>query len=213
MKRRTFLEAIAAVVVAGKSAFARRVGGPQATAAGFDANQTATLAAIAETVLPTSLTADDRRLAVRAFVSWFANYQAGADMGHGYGASTLRAPSGPSPIARYPPQFAALADAARARGAASFAALPAVARREVVEAFLSQPQPVNRLPAQPTGANLVADFMGLYFNSQDGWNLCYHAEINRDTCRSLDGSEKAPASIKGPSTALRAGPSTSLRAG
>jgi hypothetical protein len=195
MKRRTFLEAIAAVIVAGKTTFARRAG--TQTAAVFDAAETATLNALADTVLPSALSADDRRLAVRAFVSWFANYKAGADMGHGYGASTLRQRSGPSPIARYPPQFAALADAARTRGAASFAALRVPARREVVEAFLNQPQPVNRLPAQPTGANLVADFMGLYFNSQDGWNLCYRAEINRDACRTLDNSEKAPAPIKG----------------
>lgn len=197
MKRRTFLEALAAVVVAGKSTFARRMGAQATGGAVFDADQTATLNALAETVLPSGLSANDRRLAVRSFVSWFANYKAGADMGHGYGASTLRQPSGPSPIARYPPQFAALADAARARGAASFAGLPIAARREVVEVFLNQPQPVNRLPAQPTGANLVADFMGSYFNSQDGWNLCYRAEINRDACRTLDNSEKAPAPIKG----------------
>jgi hypothetical protein len=196
MKRRTFLEALAAVVVAGKTAFARR-SGVQAGAAVFDAGETATLNALAETVLPSALTANERRLAVRAFVSWFTNYKAGADMGHSYGSSTLRQPSGPSPIARYPPQFAALADTARTRGAGSFAALPAQARQEVVEAFLNQPQPVNRLPAQPTGANLVADFMGLYFNSQDGWNLCYRAEINRDSCRTLDNSDKAPAPIRG----------------
>jgi hypothetical protein len=95
MKRRTFLEALAAVLVAGKTAVAGRLGGQaQVAAAAFDADQTITLTAIAETVLPTSLTADDRRLAVRAFTSWFANYKAGADMGHGYGSSTLRAPSG-----------------------------------------------------------------------------------------------------------------------
>jgi hypothetical protein len=51
---------------------------------------------------------------------------------------------------------------------------------------------VNRLPARPTGANLVADFMGLYFNSGDAWDLCYHAEIGRDRCRALDGSDQPP---------------------
>jgi hypothetical protein len=53
------------------------------------------------------------------------------------------------------------------------------------------------MPPRPTGANLVADFMGAYFNSQDGWNLCYRAEINRDACRTLDNSEKPPAAIRG----------------
>jgi len=53
------------------------------------------------------------------------------------------------------------------------------------------------MPAQPSGASLVADFMGAWFGSQQGWNACYQAEINRDTCRTLDGSEHAPKSIGG----------------
>jgi len=194
MNRRTLLKAIGALFVARQAALpagtAAQAGTPAAT---FAAADVTTLGAIAEAVLPSTLTSDDRRLAVRAFVSWFTNYRPGADMGHGYGSSTLRGPSGPSPIARYPPQFAALTAEAKQRGAATFAVLPIAARREVVVAFLNQPQPVNRLPAQPTGANLVADFMGSYFNSQDGWNLCYRAEINRDACRTLDNSEKPPA--------------------
>ncbi len=207
MKRRTFLGALTAVVLPRVTndtgnGFPVSIPGivgdtAQTPAPTFSVSETETLTALAETVLPSALAANDRRLAVRAFTAWFANYKPGADMGHGYGASTLRAPSGPSPIARYPPQFAALNQAAAARGAATFAALPADARREVVEAFLNQPQPVNRMPGQPTGANLVADFMGMYFNSQDGWNLCYRAEINRDACRTLDNSEKAPAPIQG----------------
>lgn len=173
---------------------------PQATPAGaqaFTAGEVSTLGAIAEVVLPTTLTADDRRLAVRAFTNWFTNYKPGADMGHGYGASTLRQPSGPSPIARYPAQFAALDAGAREQGAASFAALALPARRQLIEAALNTTTPVTRMPAQPGGASLVADFMGMWFGSQAGWNACYQAEINRDTCRTLDGSERAPAPIRG----------------
>jgi hypothetical protein len=143
------------------------------------------------------LTADDRRLAVRAFTRWFDNYQPGADMGHGYGSSTLRAPSGPSPITRYATQFAALDSSARDRGAASFAALALPDRRTVVEAALNAGAPVTRMPAQPTGTSLVADFMGAWFNGQNGWNVCYQAEINRETCRTLDESERAPRPIGG----------------
>ena len=197
MNRRTLLKAIGALFVARQAA--PTVGAAAQTGAApaaFATADVATIGAIAEVVLPSTLTSDDRRLAVRAFVSWFTNYRQGADMGHGYGSSTLRGASGPSPIARYPPQFAALAAEAKQRGSVTFAALPIAARREVVVAFLNQPQPVNRLPAQPTGANLVADFMGSYFNSQDGWNLCYRAEINRDACRTLDNSDKAPAPIR-----------------
>jgi hypothetical protein len=175
------------------------IAGAQANAspAAFTATEVSTLGAIAEVVLPSTLTADDRRIAVRAFTTWFNNYKPGADMGHSYGASTLRQPSGPSPVARYPAQFVALNAAARDQGAATFAALALPLRRQLVEAALNTTPPVSRMPAQPSGANLIADFMGSWFNSQDGWNACYQAEINRDTCRTLDGSERAPKPIAG----------------
>ena len=200
MNRRSLLKTIGAFFVARRVVFGTRAaaassGAAQATA--FAPAEVATLNAIAEVVLPSSLTADDRRLAVRAFTTWFANYRQGADMGHGYGSSALRAPAGPSPSARSPPHCAALEAAAAARGAKTFGALLVAARREVIEAALNTPQPVNRMPASPTGANLVADFMGSYFNSQDGWNLCYRAEINRDSCRTLDDSARAPRAIRG----------------
>ena len=163
----------------------------------FSIAETETLSAIAEVVLPSDLSAQERKRAVDRFVAWFVNYRQGADMGHGYGASTLRQPSGPSPITRYPPQFAALAIAARQRQGATFAALPPAARREIVELFLNEPQPVNRLPAQPTGASLIADLMGSYFTSADAWDRCYRAEIQRDNCRTLDNSAEQPRAIGG----------------
>jgi len=152
----------------------------------------ATLQALGEIVLPGAIGADGRRAAVDRFVRWVRNYREGADRGHGYGASTLSAPSGASPAGRYPAQFAALAQAAASRGAASFAALPLEARRAIVEDALNLPQPVARLPARPTGANLVADFMGFYFNSPEAYDLCYQRDIGKDQCRSLAGSENRP---------------------
>ena len=199
MDRRSVLKAFGALFVTRRAVgtLAFSLPEPALQAAPFTPGEVSTLGAIAEVVLPSTLTADDRRVAVRSFVNWFANYKPGADMGHGYGASTLRAPSGPSPVSRYAPQFAAIDAAAKEKGAQPFAGLPLSARREVVESMLNGTQPVTRLPAQPTGANLIADLMGSYFNSQDGWNLCYKAEINRDSCRTLDGSEKPPAAIRG----------------
>ena len=163
----------------------------------FSIAETETLSAVAEVVLPSDLSAQERKRAVDRFVAWFVNYRQGADMGHGYGAATLRQPSGPSPITRYPSQFAALATAARERGGSTFAALPAASRRDIVEKLLNGPQPVNRLPAQPTGASLIADLMGSYFTSADAWDRCYRAEIQRDNCRTLDNSAEQPRAING----------------
>jgi hypothetical protein len=203
--RRTLLQSLAAVVVtpslAGKAA-----GAPQAT---FGDAERATLHAIADVALPSALDDTERNAVVTQFVAWHRNYREGADRGHGYGSSTLAAPAGPPPAARYPAQFAALDASAKADGAASFAALGRDARRRLVEAALNTPQPVNRLPARPTGANLVADFMGLYFNGASAWDLAYQAEIGRDSCRTLAGSERAPSARGGGSTpTLRGGGST-----
>src|SRR5437016_4657570 len=113
MHRRTLLKILGSLVAwlpfAGRPVLARTT---QVSAPVFGSADVATLTAMAEAVLPSALTTDDRRLAVRAFTAWFTNYRSGSDMGHGYGASTLRAPSGASPLARYPAQFAALDTAA-----------------------------------------------------------------------------------------------------
>jgi hypothetical protein len=162
----------------------------------FTSDQIQTLAGIAEVTLPSALDAEARDNAVRKFVSWHVNYREGADMGHGYGNSTLRAKSGPAVSPRYAAQFASLDQAARAQGAASFAAAPAAVRRTIVESALNTPQPVNRMPSKPTGANLIADFAGMYFNSAGAFDLAYEAEIGRDDCRGLENSDQPPLPLK-----------------
>jgi hypothetical protein len=176
--------------------------------------QSATLRAIAEVVLPTAVSREDRDRVVTAFVGWVRDYKQGADMGHGYGSSTLRQASGASPAARYPEQFAALDAAAKASGASSFASLPLDGRRAAIEAALNGPQPVTRLPGQPTGQSLIADFMGFYFTSSDAWDLAYQAQIGRDRCRTLDGSDLAPVPLgRSPAPSLEPqAPSLKLRA-
>jgi hypothetical protein len=198
MRRRAMLQSLAA------AATLPRLTGidllAQGAAPALTPAQVATLQALAQVVLPSALGASGRDDAVRTFVGWVRNYKEQADRGHGYGNSQLSTPTGSSPAARYPEQFAALDTAARASGAASFVALSIDGRRAVVTAALEGPPAVRALPAHPTGANLVADFMGLYFNGPDARDLCYQAAIGRDTCRGLDGSDQAPPPFKGPGT-------------
>src|SRR5260370_41885829 len=96
-------------------------------AEGLDA---ATLAAIADLVLPSEA---DRTAAVSAFTQWIANYQESADTDHGYGNTRVRS-TGPSPARNYPAQIAALAAAAKAKGATGFAAASLDRRRAIVDA-------------------------------------------------------------------------------
>ena len=191
MKRRTLLKSVAAVVAGRPLTRLALLAQPSS----LTDTQIATVKAIAEVVLPAAIGPAGRDKAVARFAAWFANYREGADRGGGYGNAQLSAPMGPSPIARYPSQFAALDQAAQAQGGRAFAALPLDQRRLVVEAALNGSPPVTRMPARPTGANLVADFMGYYFNSADAYDLCYAAAIGRDSCRSLDGSDRPPAPL------------------
>ncbi len=150
----------------------------------------ANLAAIAEVVLPAGA---DRKAAVAAFVSWTSNYKEGVDTDHGYGNTRVRN-TGPSPARNYPAQVAALDAAAKAKGATGFAAASLDQRRAIVEAAIADAN-VERLPARPTGAHIATDLMGHYFNSAAASDLCYSADIGRDSCRGLPGSEKKPAPL------------------
>jgi hypothetical protein len=194
MKRRTLLQTIAAVLFTGPLA---RVGllaqTPRAVLT--DAN-IATLKAVSEAVLPSALGEAGRSAAVDRFVAWVRDYREGADRGHSYSSSTVSQPTGPSPAARYPSQFAALDELARTRGAMSFASLALDGRREVIQAVLDKPQRIANMPARPNGASLVADLMGYYYGSESAYDLAYDAAIGRDSCRGLDGSNLPPAPLR-----------------
>lgn len=196
MKRRTLLQAVAGVLAwpFARPVLARTEG---QAAPELAARQLATLEALAEAGLPSVLGDDGRRAVVERFAAWLRDYREDADMGHGYGNGNLRRPSGPSPALQYPPQFAALDTVARSAGAESFASWPTGARRDHVRRVLDGPPPLNRLPGTPTGENLVADFLGFYFNSPDAWDLCYDAEIGSDLCRGLPGSDQRPTPRRG----------------
>jgi hypothetical protein len=193
MHRRTLLRSLLTAIAAGPLARVRLFARGQE----LRGAEIATLNAIAEVVLPQELDADGRDLVVERFVTWVREYREGADMGHGYGFASLRRPSGPSPAQSYPAQFDALDAAARSAGGATFAGLPLEARRRIVEGALNTPQRIARLPSRPNGANLIADFMGLYYASPEAWDLAYARRIGRDRCRSLDGSDQRPAPRRG----------------
>jgi Gluconate 2-dehydrogenase subunit 3 len=164
------------------------------------------LTAIAEVVLPAEA---DRKTAVAAFAGWIDNYKEGADTDHGYGNTRIRA-TGPSPARNYPAQIAALDVAARAKGAAGFTAASLDQRRAILEQAIADAK-VERLPTRPTGAHLATDLMGHYLGSSQGQDLCYRANIARDACRGLPGSEKPPTSTLRPPTSTLRPPTSTLQ--
>jgi hypothetical protein len=67
--------------------------------------------------------------------------------------------------------------------------------RAAVEAALEAAQ-VRDLPRLPDGKSVIADLMSFYFRSAGANDLCYRAEIGRETCRGLAGSSKEPKPLK-----------------
>jgi len=189
VSRRRALKALGVVAAGGALGAPTRVNAQPPSAVTIDA-----LLPIADVVLPAELGSDGRREAVGAFVRWLRNYKEGADTDHGYGNTRIRR-TGPSPARGYPQQLAALDDAARGRGAASFAAASRDVRRALIESALASAR-VERLPSRPTGVHVASDLLGHYFNSAAAEDVCYHAAIGRDSCRGLPGSEARPSPLK-----------------
>ena len=144
-----------------------------------------TLHAIAEVVLPSELGAAGRRGVVDGFVRWLRDYVEGVDTDHGYGFPRIRQ-TGPSPAKAYPAQVAALG--------ATFAELPLAERRAAIESAIAAAR-IERLPNRPNGGHIATDLMAFYFNSAAASDLCYRANIGRDECRGLPGSENPPPPI------------------
>jgi len=158
-----------------------------AQAANFPADQADTLRALAAVVLPAELGAAGVDRTADAFVIWVRGYRAGAEMDHGYGVTRLRS-KGASPAPNYLRHLEALREALLSGDMES--------KRQAVTAALEQAK-ITDLPRTPDGRHVAADLMAFYFRSSDANDLCYRAAIGRDLCRGLDGSERAPAPLKG----------------
>jgi len=139
----------------------------------FPGEHAATLREIAAIVLPSEV--DAERVALD-FAAWVNDYRAGAETDHGYGNTRIRA-KGPTPAAGYVRDLAAL------KGNVS---------RDTIAVALKGAD----LPRSPGAAHVAADLMSFYFRSSDANDLCYRAQIGRDQCRGLPGSDQPPAPLK-----------------
>jgi hypothetical protein len=151
---------------------------PAAWPQNFPGEHAETLRAIAAVVLPAELGAAGLDKATADFITWVKNYRAGAETDHGYGNTRIRA-KGQSPAADYLRQLAAL------KGQVS---------PESITAALTEAG-VTDLPRAPGIGHVAADLMAFYFRSSDANDLCYRAQIGRDQCRGLAGSDRAPAPL------------------
>lgn len=157
-----------------------------AQAGNFPANRNDTLHALATVVLPAELGAAAIANIANAFARWVQDYRPNAEMDHGYGNTRLRS-KGPSPAAGYLRDLEAMRHALLSDD-------PEV-RRSVVISALEEAK-ITDLPRLPDGRHVAADLMSFYFRSSSANDVCYRADIGRDRCRGLDGSEQAPPPLK-----------------
>lgn len=143
------------------------------------------LRALGTAVLPRALGREKQDAIVAGFLVWLRGYRAGADRGHGYGVTRL-ATAPQSPAASYGTQLAALEKAA-----AGFERLSLDDQRALIDAGLRAAK-VERLPERPDGRHVASDLMAFFYRSSEANDLCYRAEIGKDTCRDLSDSPQAP---------------------
>lgn len=195
MQRRTLLQ----LLLSGATAFGARLKlhaqpptGGASTQIGTGPVDGARLRVLADSVLPQEIGPDGRAQVVERFLTWIRDYRSDAETDHGYGFPRLRR-TPPSPAVKYATQLDALDRAARARGQA-FAQTPADDRRTLIEGAIAAAK-VERLPARPDGGHVATDLMAFFFHSEDANDLCYRAQIGRDTCRGLAGSDDRPTAL------------------
>ena len=166
MRRRTLLGVLATVRM------------PWAQTAAFPGEHGDTLREVAGVVLPAELGKEGIDRVAAEFVRWVNQYRAGAETDHGYGNTRIRS-KGPSPSPAYLRQLGAL------QGRVDADSIAAAFK----EANLTD------LPRTPGSAHVAADLMSFYFRGSDANDLCYRAQIGRDQCRGLAGSDQPPAPL------------------
>ncbi len=191
MKRRTFVKlAVSTVALSpvGRLAFA-------AQSPALPAASLTTLRALAPIVLPRSIGRRNVEAATERFVAWLDGYRAGVVTEHGYGHPRFRR-TAESPAAKYGAQLTALEEAAERQHHQPFARLDPALKVALIEAALRDAK-VDSLPGRPNGQHVAADLMAFYFDSSEANDVCYQAQIGRETCRPISRVTARPRPLAG----------------
>ncbi|MDB4874174.1 MAG: hypothetical protein JWM41_620 [Gemmatimonadetes bacterium] len=185
LTRRTFLASLAASVplaVIVRQAHAAAVVHLQA--------DPATLDALGDAVLPSSLGRAGIAAAVAAFRDWGAGYRERAELNHGYGTSRLRF-TGATPMTRWATQLDALDADAKTKHQRRFRELSVAQRQAVVRSAL-QGERLDRIPGIADANHVAVALLAHFYDSSAANDLCYEAKIGKATCRPLSESRRKP---------------------
>jgi hypothetical protein len=185
VSRRSFLASLAAAVPL--AVIARRA---HAAAAEYVQGDPATLDALAMTVLPSRLGRAGVVREAAAFRDWAAKYRENAELVHGYGTSRLRS-TGPTPLTRWTAQLDQLdADSKRLRER-RFRDLSAADREQIVRDALKAER-LDRMPNVVDANHVAVALLAHFYESSAAADLCYEAQIGRQTCRPLAAQASKP---------------------
>jgi len=185
ISRRTFLSSLAAALPL--TVLVRRA---HAAAVIHLESDPATLDALAAAILPSELGRAGIAKAARDFRDWGAKYHESAELVHGYGTSRLRS-TGPTPLTRWTTQLDELEAQSRSTHQRRFSELTVAQRSDLVRAAL-QGQRLDRVPAIVDANHVAVALLAHFYDSSAANDLCYGAQIGRQTCRPLSASSRKP---------------------
>jgi len=186
--RRGFLASLAAAVPL--TVIVRRA---HAAAVEHVQGDPATLDALALTVLPSRLGRAGITRETAAFRDWAAKYKESAELVHGYGTSRLRA-TGPTPLTRWTTQLDQLDADAQRLHQRRFRDLSEADREQVVRNALKSER-LDRMPTVVDANHVAVALLAHFYESPGAADLCYEAQIGRQTCRPLAAQAAKPRPI------------------
>jgi hypothetical protein len=190
--RRTFFQWLTSAAAGSTFRPSLAVPVPQPSATPPDAEL---LLALGRAILPGELGAPAIDRLVTEFGAWLAGYRPRAELDHGYGASEIEH-SEAHPGPRWMEQLKALDRESRRSRGKPFPYLSEEERRELVRAELA-PAPSGSFPRAARAEHVAMGLLAYFVATPEATDLCYQAEIGKDTCRDLAASAAKPAPIPG----------------
>jgi hypothetical protein len=150
----------------------------------------ATLDALAVAVLPSELGRAGAMRVAREFRDWGAKYRENAELVHGYGTSRLRA-TGATPLTRWTTQLDELEAQAQSKYQQRFRDLTVAQRTDLVRSALAG-QRLDRMPSVVDASHVAIALLAHFYDSPAATDLCYNAQIGKQTCRPLSAQARKP---------------------
>ena len=150
--------------------------------------------ALGRAVLPSELDAAGIDRVVGEFQQWLDEYEAEAELNHGYGTGEIEhTPADPTP--RWQAQLEALSAEAQRRSSVWFIELDTDAQRDIIRQHIADDR-IDRLPREYRARHVAVGLLAYFYSTPEATDLCYRAAIGKNNCRPLRKSRDKPISLE-----------------